>query len=167
MTDRDDPLPTEPIGACQCRTCRRDIDQDAVPTVEQARGGRAWAIARMSALLDHGDMAGVARLAVYLRACEAQEAAHATLVMGKRDHEANDRMRAEVATLRTYLTQRMARGDWHGVMDAAADIREIEAGLQILSRARVDEIDTEIGDALRRFMATGRPWVAPIIEDDK
>ena len=88
-------------------------------------------------------------------------------IMGKRDHEANDRMRAEVATLRTYLTQRMSRGDWHGVMDAAADIREIEAGLQILSRARVDEIDTEIGDALRRFMATGRPWVAPIIEDDK
>ena len=87
--------------------------------------------------------------------------------MGKRDHEANDRMRAEVATLRTYLTQRMARDDWHGVMDAAADIREIEAGLQILAHARVDEIDTEIGAALRQFMATGRPWVAPIIEDDK
>ena len=132
MTDHDDPLPIEPIGACQCRTCRRDIDQDVVPTVEQARGGRAWAIARMSALLDHGDMAGVARLAVYLRACEAQEAAHTTLVMGKRDHKANERMRAEVATLRTCLTQRMARGDWHGVMDAAADILEIEAGLSIL-----------------------------------
>lgn len=104
MTDCD---LTEPIGACQCRTCRRDIDQDAVPTVEQARGGHAC------------------------------------------------------------LTQRMARDDWHGVMDAAADIREIEAGLQILAHARVDEIDTEIGAALRQFMATGRPWVAPIIEDDK
>ena len=112
------------LGACQCSACRTSD----TPTAEQARGGRAWALSRMAALLDHGDMAGVARLAVYLRVCEAQVDA----LDAKPDAGAIDRMRAEVATLRTYLGQRMARGDWHGVMDAAADICEIEAGLLVL-----------------------------------
>ena len=113
-----------PLGACQCSACRTSD----TPTAEQARGGRAWALSRMAALLEHGDMAGVARLAVYLRVCEAQIAK----LDGSAMREDVDRMRAEVTTLRTHLGQHMARGDWHGVMDAAADICEIEAGLRVM-----------------------------------
>lgn len=46
-----------------------------------------------------------------------------------------DTLRTERATLITYLRQRTDRCDWHGVMDASADIREIEAKLSALGAA--------------------------------
>lgn len=36
------------------------------------------------------------------------------------------------AIMITYLKMRVELSDWHGVMDAAADIREIEAQLSLL-----------------------------------
>lgn len=41
-------------------------------------------------------------------------------------------LQAERSTLIVYMRQRMDREDWHGVMDASADIREIEAKLSVL-----------------------------------
>lgn len=43
-------------------------------------------------------------------------------------------LRAERATLITYMRQRMDREDRHGVMDASADVREIDAKLAVLER---------------------------------
>jgi len=43
-------------------------------------------------------------------------------------------LQAERSTLIVYMRKRMDREDWHGVMDASADIREIEAKLAVLVR---------------------------------
>jgi hypothetical protein len=39
---------------------------------------------------------------------------------------------AHLATMRTYLDMRNKSKDWHGVMDASADIRELEAEAKAL-----------------------------------
>lgn len=38
------------------------------------------------------------------------------------------------ATMKDYLKLRLELDDWHGVMDAAADLREIEAQIRLLGR---------------------------------
>lgn len=40
-------------------------------------------------------------------------------------------LEADLAQMIKYLDLRRRMRDWHGVMDAAADIREIEAKLQL------------------------------------
>lgn len=42
------------------------------------------------------------------------------------------KLRARRDTMIDYLLLRAAMRDWHGVMDAAADIREIEAQIGLL-----------------------------------
>lgn len=55
--------------------------------------------------------------------CDSSRAVHAAAI---------STLRAERTTLIAYMRQRMDREDWHGVMDAAADIREIDAKLGVL-----------------------------------
>jgi hypothetical protein len=43
-------------------------------------------------------------------------------------------LRAERATLLAYLRCRVDNEDWHGVSDAANDIREIEREIRVLLR---------------------------------
>lgn len=107
-------------------------DEVGLPAAEQARAAREWAIGRMTAMLNQGQIDGIVRLALSTRIHEARIAACEVRSFAERA-AAVSRMRAEVATLRVYLGHRLARGDWHGVMDAAADIREIEAGLGVLT----------------------------------
>lgn len=45
-----------------------------------------------------------------------------------------------ITVMEHYLQVRLGLRDWHGVMDAAADLRELEAKLQV-----VQEIDKEDG----------------------
>jgi hypothetical protein len=41
-------------------------------------------------------------------------------------------LRRGIEVMEAYLRIRMEMRDWHGVMDAAADLRELEAKLQTL-----------------------------------
>ena len=41
-------------------------------------------------------------------------------------------LREELAMMEKYLLLKYAQRDWHGVADAAMDIREIEAQLKVL-----------------------------------
>lgn len=47
--------------------------------------------------------------------------------------EAMKMLKAHRETMIEYLKMRVFVQDWHGVMDAAADIREIDAKLHLLS----------------------------------
>lgn len=47
-------------------------------------------------------------------------------------------LRAQKADLVSYLVSKTKSGDWHAVQDAASDIREIDAKLELLK---------EMGDA--------------------
>lgn len=58
-------------------------------------------------------------------------------------------LKADKQTLRDWLDYCLKREDWHGVMDAAADIREIEAKIEVLLEA--GSIVKEINDAIDRM----------------
>ena len=47
--------------------------------------------------------------------------------------ELNLKLTAEVVGMKQYLLLKYSQGDWHGVMDAAADLRELEAELKGLN----------------------------------
>lgn len=42
------------------------------------------------------------------------------------------KLKADVELMKSYLQMRFSMSDWHGVMDAAADIRELEAKIRTL-----------------------------------
>ena len=42
-------------------------------------------------------------------------------------------LRQAVSQMKEYLQLRFTMSDWHGVMDAAADIRELEAQIKVLT----------------------------------
>jgi hypothetical protein len=46
--------------------------------------------------------------------------------------EQSSRLRQDLALMKEYLLLCIRKEDWHGVMDASADIREIVAKLSIL-----------------------------------
>jgi hypothetical protein len=45
-------------------------------------------------------------------------------------------IREQIAVMERYIALRLAMRDWHGVMDAAADIRELEAKLGVVDLDR-------------------------------
>lgn len=45
-------------------------------------------------------------------------------------------LKSRIKVMERYLRVRMAMRDWHGVMDAAADLRELEAKLQVLQELK-------------------------------
>lgn len=47
--------------------------------------------------------------------------------------EVKEELRTRRRLFLAYLADCMSREDWHGVMDAAADLREIDAALKVLS----------------------------------
>lgn len=108
---------------CECRACRRRRGLPPLPTANGVES-RRFLIGELVRAVDIGSLAAVGDLAVQIREVEARAVPPTA------------RSRAalidERSTLRAYLRHRLDREDWHGVMDAAADIREIDAKLAIL-----------------------------------
>ena len=48
-----------------------------------------------------------------------------------------DELRSQKASLVRYVQMKIAAGDWHAVQDAASDIREVDAKLDILRELTV------------------------------
>ncbi len=46
-------------------------------------------------------------------------------------------LRAQKADLVAYLLSKVRSGDWHAIQDAASDIREIDAQLELLGKMNV------------------------------
>lgn len=50
-----------------------------------------------------------------------------------------DQLVSSIKTMEEYLLLRLSLRDWHGVMDAAADLRELEAQLRVLQEGKHDK----------------------------
>lgn len=47
-----------------------------------------------------------------------------------------DKLKARRATMKTYLAMKFDEEDWHGVQDAASDLRDIDAEIAAYDRVR-------------------------------
>jgi len=54
--------------------------------------------------------------------------------------EKMEKLRESILVMEEYMRIRMAMRDWHGVMDAAADLRELEASLRTLEQVEVNKM---------------------------
>jgi hypothetical protein len=51
-----------------------------------------------------------------------------------------EKLRESILVMEEYMRIRMAMRDWHGVMDAAADLRELESSLRTLEQVEVNQM---------------------------
>jgi hypothetical protein len=51
-----------------------------------------------------------------------------------------EKLRESIVVMEEYMRIRMEMRDWHGVMDAAADLRELESSLRTLEQVEVNQM---------------------------
>ena len=54
--------------------------------------------------------------------------------------EKMEKLRESIVVMEEYMRIRMEMRDWHGVMDAAADLRELESSLRTLEQVEVNQM---------------------------